>query len=131
MTKFDNFRHALRNLEEIRKYTEPYEMIVLTGQVALFEICFEQSWKAMKEVLESSGYDESQTGSPRSILKLAYKAGMIDDEKMWLDALVSRNNVSHAYNEGVALSIVERVKEEYIGMFQKLEKTIESSWLKL
>ena len=37
----------------------------------------------------------------------------------------------HAYNEGVALSIVERVKEEYIGMFQKLEKTIESSWLKL
>ena len=94
MRKFDNFRHALRNLEEIRKYTEPYEMIVLTGQVALFEICFEQSWKAMKEVLESSGYDESQTGSPRSILKLAYKAGMIDDEKMWLDALVSRNNVS-------------------------------------
>ena len=131
MRKFDNFRHALRILEEIRKYTEPYEMIVLTGQVALFEICFEQSWKAMKEVLESSGYDESQTGSPRSILKLAYKAGMIDDEKMWLDALVSRNNVSHAYNEGVALSIVERVKEEYIGMFQKLEKTIESSWLKL
>lgn len=131
MRKFDNFRRALRNLEEVRKYTEPYEMIVLTGQVALFEICFEQSWKAMKEVLESSGYDESQTGSPRSILKLAYKAGMIDDEKMWLDALVSRNNVSHAYNEGVALSIVERVKEEYIGMFQKLEKTIESSWLKL
>lgn len=129
MRKFENFKRALRNLEEIRKYTQPYEMIVLTGQVALFEICFEQSWKAMKEVLESSGYDESQTGSPRSILKLAYKAGMIDDEKLWIDALASRNNVSHAYNEEVALSIVSKVKERYIGMFQNLEKTIESSWL--
>ena len=51
MKKFENFQRALRNLEEIRKCKEPYEMIVLTGQVALFEICFEQSWKAMKEIL--------------------------------------------------------------------------------
>ena len=45
MKKFENVQRALRNLEEIRKCKEPYEMIVLTGQVALFEICFEQSWK--------------------------------------------------------------------------------------
>ena len=83
MKKFENFQRALRNLEEIKKYKEPYEIIELTGQVALFEICFEQSWKAMKEILEYNGYDESRTGSPRSILKLAYQSGMIEDEELW------------------------------------------------
>lgn len=131
MKKFENFQRALRNLEEIRKCKEPYEMIVLTGQVALFEICFEQSWKAMKEILEYNGYDESRTGSPRSILKLAYQAGMIDDEELWVEALASRNNVSHAYNEGIAAKIVSETKAKYIDMFQALEEKIKSNWISL
>ena len=116
MRKFENFQRALRNLEEIRNCKEPYEMIVLTGQVALFEICFEQSWKAMKEILEYNGYDESRTGSPRSILKLAYQAGMIDDEDLWVEALASRNNVSHAYTEGIASKIVSETTAKHIGL---------------
>ena len=104
-------------------------MIVLTGQVALFEICFEQSWKAMKEILEYNGYDESRTGSPRSILKLAYQAGMIDDEDLWVDALASRNNVSHAYNEGIAAKIVSETKAKYIDMFEALEEKVKSNWI--
>ena len=71
MKKFENFQRALKNLRQIRQYDEPYETIVLTGQVALYELCFEQSWKTMKEILENHGYSESQTGSPRSILKVA------------------------------------------------------------
>ena len=129
MKKFDNFQRALRNLEEIKKYKEPYEIIELTGQVALFEICFEQSWKAMKEILEYNGYDESRTGSPRSILKLAYQSGMIEDEELWVGALASRNNVSHAYNEGIAVRIVSETKAKYIDMFEALEKKIKSDWI--
>lgn len=129
MKKFENFQRALRNLEEIRKCKEPYEMIVLMGQVALFEICFEQSWKAMKELLEYNGYDESRTGSPRSILKLAYQAGMIDDEELWVEALASRNNVSHAYNEGIATKIVSETKAKYIDMFEALEEKVKSNWI--
>ena len=105
------------------------EIIELTGQVALFEICFEQSWKAMKEILEYNGYDESRTGSPRSILKLAYQAGMIEDEELWVEALASRNNVSHAYNEGIAVRIVSETKAKYIDMFEVLEKKIKSDWI--
>ena len=129
MRKFENFQRALRNLEEIRNCKEPYEMFVLTGQVALFEICFEQSWKAMKEILEYNGYDESRTGSPRSILKLAYQAGMIDDEELWVEALASRNNVSHAYNEGIATKIVSETKAKYIDMFEALEEKVKSNWI--
>ena len=76
MKKFDNFCLALENLNDVYNYDEPYENVVLTGLVALYEICFEQSWKAMKEILEYSGFEESATGSPRQVLKTAYKAGL-------------------------------------------------------
>lgn len=53
----------------------------MTGLVGLFEICFEQSLKAMKELLEDSGFDEGKTGSPKMVLKTAYEAKMIQNEE--------------------------------------------------
>lgn len=87
MKKYENFSRALINLKDVFEYEEPFSNVVLTGLVALYEICFEQSWKAMKEMLETNGVSESRTGSPRQILKAAYQTGLIDDEDMWLRAL--------------------------------------------
>ncbi len=129
MKKYENFVYALKNLEDIYKYDEPYENVVLTGLVALFEICFEQSWKAMKEILEDSGIEESRTGSPRQVLKAAYKAGMIENEDKWLNALVSRNNVAHAYKKEIAIEIVRETKEQYYEMFVQLHNTLERDWI--
>ena len=128
MKKFDNFCRALNNLNDIFKYEEPYENVILTGLVALYEICFEQSWKAMKEILEYNGFEEGATGSPRQILKTAFKAGIIKDEQLWLDALVSRNNVAHAYNQAIALDIVKAAKDRYYGMFEELKREVEENW---
>ena len=47
--------------------------LILSGLVGLFKIGFEQSWKAMKEILELNGVPEGQTGFPRQILKSAYQ----------------------------------------------------------
>lgn len=129
MKKYDNFCRALGNLKDIYNYNEPYSNVVLSGLVALFEICFEQSWKAMKELLENAGFAESQTGSPRQILKTAYKSGMIGNEDQWLKALASRNNVAHAYNQDIALEIVNLTKEIYFEMFCSLKNEIEKNWL--
>ena len=129
MKKYDNFCKALVNLEDIYRYEEPYDNVVLTGLVALFEICFEQSWKAIKELLENNGISEGQTGSPRQILKAAFRAGMIDDEELWLAALVSRNNVAHAYNQAIALDIIKATKEKYYSMFERLKKRMEEDWM--
>lgn len=128
MKKYDNFCSALTNLQDIYNYEEPYNNVVLTGLVALYEICFEQSWKAIKEVLESNGVEEGRTGSPRQILKAAYQAGIIKDEQLWLDALVARNNVAHAYNQAIALDIVRQTKETYCQMFQSLKREIDQNW---
>ena len=43
--------------------------------------------------------------------------GLIYDEELWLEALLSRNNVAHSYNEGIAMSIVNNAKEKYLDMF--------------
>lgn len=90
---------------------------------------FEQSWKAIKEILQINGFSEGQTGSPRQILKTAYEAGMIKDEKVWLAALASGNNVAHAYNKDVALDIINQTKNIYYNMFADLKNVIESKWL--
>ena len=52
MKKFENFKAALVNLNDIFSYKEPYGNVEIAGMVGLYEICFEQSWKAMKELLE-------------------------------------------------------------------------------
>ena len=129
MKKYENFISAFQNLKDIYNYNEPYGNVELTGLVGLFEVCFEQSWKAMKEILEMNGFSEGKTGSPRQILKTAYSAGMITDEEIWLEALVSRNNVAHAYNKEIALEIVRATKAVYFKLFEQLENDLKENWL--
>ena len=129
MKKYENLCSSLGNMKDIYNYKEPYDNVVLTGLVGLYEITFEQSWKMMKEILQNHGYEEGATGSPKIILKTAYKAGMIKDEELWLRALQARNNVTHSYNQKIALSIVSEAKTEFYKMFVDLKEEVESVWL--
>ncbi|EET59192.1 nucleotidyltransferase substrate-binding family protein [Marvinbryantia formatexigens DSM 14469] len=129
MKKFENFCNAYKNLKDIFDYTEPYGNVELTGMVGLYEVCFEQSWKAMKEILERDGFAEGKTGSPRQILKTAYQAGLISDEELWMSALVARNNVTHAYNKAIAEDIIKDTKTRFYPMFGELKETIEKEWM--
>lgn len=129
MKKYENFCAALSNMKEIYNYKEPYDNVILTGLVGLYELCFEQSWKMMKEVLENHGYEEGSTGSPKIILKTAFRAGMIKDEELWLRALQERNNVTHSYNQRIALEIVAGAKADFYDMFCALKKEVEENWL--
>lgn len=129
MKKFDNFCKSLENLKKIQAYSEPFDTVIETGMVGLFEICFEQSWKVMKEVLEDHGYDSSKTGSPKMIIKLAYSSGMIADEETWLKALSARNDVVHSYNEEIALAIIKSTQNSFISMFESLRQEIQENWL--
>lgn len=129
MKKFDNFTNALNNLRLCRDYKAPYDIVTETGLVNLFSICFEQSWKAMKEILENHGYSESKTGSPKMIIKLAYSAGMLRDEEGWIELLDRRNEIAHSYNEEVAVTIIEKTKEKYLALFEALEDELRENWL--
>ena len=83
----------------------------------------------MKEILEDHGYSESKTGSPKMIIKLAFSAGMVQDESGWLELLDRRNEISHSYNEEVAVAIIEKTKGRYLALFEALEKELRENWL--
>ena len=127
--KVNNFFRALNNLKEIEGKEPPFDTITEAGMVSLFEICFEQSWKAMKERLEYHGYGERKLGSPNAVIKLAYQAEMIDDEQLWSEALKARNDVVHSYSDEIALQIIKDSQEKFLPMFEALRKNIETNWL--
>lgn len=129
MKKYENFCVSLENMKDIYNYEEPYDNVVLTGLVGLYEITFEQSWKMMKEILEIHGFAEGATDSPKMILKTAYKAGMIKDEELWLSALQERNNVTHSYNRKIAMGIITQVKQKFYKMFCELKEEIDRNWI--
>ena len=129
MKKYENFCVALNNLMDIEHYHEPYDNVTMTGLVGLYEICFEQAWKMMKEILELHGYEGASTGSPKQIIKTAFQASMIIDEDVWLAALQARNNVAHSYNKAIALDIIRQTRELFCGMFCSLKENVERSWL--
>lgn len=129
MKKYENFCAALQNLKDIYLYEEPYDNVTMTGLVGLYEICFEQSWKMMKEVLEAHGYEGAATGSPKLIIKTAWKASMLQDEALWLAALQARNNVTHSYNRAVALDIIAQTKNHFYDLFCELKKTVDKDWI--
>jgi nucleotidyltransferase substrate binding protein (TIGR01987 family) len=129
MKKYENFCKALANLEEGIKLDEPYTVVEQTGIVGLFEICFEQSWKVIKEILENHGRTEEKIGSPRGIIKLAFQCGMISDCDGWLKLLEARNILAHTYSDEQSLDIIADLKNEYIGLFRELKSELEENWL--
>ena len=129
MKKYDNFCKALSNLKEGIKLKEPYNIVEQTGIVGLFEICFEQSWKLMKEILEEHGRFEERIGSPKAIIKIAFQCNMISNEELWLSLLETRNVIAHTYSDEQALEVIHKLKSDYIIAFDSLKSEIENRWL--
>lgn len=82
MKKYEYFRKALSNLHEGAQLRKPYTVVEKAGIIALFERCFDASWKLMKVVLQEEGrfgISDRKIGSLREIIKIAYQCGMMDD----------------------------------------------------
>lgn len=129
MKKYENFCKALANLQMGLELEEPFSIVEQTGIVGLFEICFEQSWKLMKELLEEHGRFENKIGSPRAIIKIAYQCDMISDEELWLDLLEARNVLAHTYSDDQALSVIRELKSDYVRAFEELKNEVEERWI--
>lgn len=130
MKKYENFCRSLSNLKEGAELNEPYTVVEQTGIAALFEICFEQSWKLMKAILEEHGRYDEKVGSPRAIIKLAYQCGMITDCEGWLELLEARNILAHTYSNEQALAVIRRLKPNFIPLFDAFKTEIDTKdWL--
>lgn len=127
MKKFENFKSNLRILEKAENEDLSNEFIK-SGIIDKFYIQFELAWKVMKEYLKDEGVAGAATGSPRNIIKEAYKICGFVNEDIWLEMLKDRNDTAHIYDKEAADRLVERILNTYIKEFQEMEAYFEERY---
>lgn len=113
----NEFNNAYERLKEALEEDETE--IVIDGALHRFEFTFELAWKSLKDYLEYMGVTE-RTGSPREIIQQAFKQGIIKDGESWINMMLSRNMLSHLYDEKTSRDIFNKIKKEYINLFRDL-----------
>lgn len=123
MKKYDNFSSNLRVLSKASEQDLENEFII-SGIIDKFFIQFELGWKLLKELIKYEGRPVAASGSPRTIIKEAYKIYDFLDEEIWLEMLNKRNDLTHIYDGNEAKRLMHLVLERYIPEFKKMEKSI-------
>mgnify|MGYP002602821513 CR=1 FL=1 len=84
--RFTSFCNSLDALSEA-KDRDFSDSFVLSGTSAKFSITFDLAWKVMKDILvQYYAITGFVTGSPREVLREAFKANLISDEA-WMEML--------------------------------------------
>ncbi len=124
MKKYEAFASCLKVLEQADQDEASRSEIYRMGIIGQFNLTFELSWKALKEILTLYGIAEAATGSPREIFKAAYALGWLKNENVWLDMLKKRNIAIHVYDEKRALTVTTLIFTEYLAALQELREEL-------
>lgn len=123
MRRFDAYESALLVLRRAKEQDLANEFIQ-GGIIDKFSLQFELGWKLLKDLLRYEGVASAATGSPREILKAAYRYFTFIDDQIWLRMLTDRNTMAHIYDSGAARRLVTTIIEEYIPAFTDLGRSI-------
>lgn len=124
MKKFDNFSSSLNVLKCAEKENLENEFII-SGIIDKFILQFDLSWKVLKLCLKYEGKGVANSGSPREILKAAYSTYEFLDEKIWLEMLKARNDMSHIYDGNAARKMVHVILTKFIPEFLNLQSNLQ------
>lgn len=124
MKKTDNFSASLDALKTADFEQAKESVIYRTGIVGQFNLTFELAWKALQAVLRAHHVGGAETGSPLSILKLAYKTGFISDSEVWILMHRKRNVAIHEYSEEEIDALIILIRDSFIPAFEKLLGTL-------
>lgn len=116
---FDDFETALRNLEA--GIDQSKDDLDIDGTIKRFELCYELSWKLIKEYLADIGII---CNNPRDCFKSAFANNLIDSEDTWLKMIEDRNYLVHTYTFEKSRKIFEHIKGFYAGSLTYLYTTI-------
>ena len=128
---FDQLKKAISRLEEmLNAYkddtadrTELEQDAIQDSLVKRFEYTLEVAWKSCKRYLFEEGFVEAATGSPKSIMRLAFEHGIIQNSKNWIEYINARQDTSHDYSEEKAdhvLAVVDNFLNDTVGLYQKM-----------
>ena len=106
--RFQSFCNSLDALAEARE-RDLTDSFVLSGTSAKFSITFDLSWKVMKDILiQYYAITGFVTGSPRDVLREAFKANLISDDE-WMDMLKVRNELAHDYDSEIVKTYCNKI----------------------
>ena len=123
--RFLSFCNSLDALSEARQ-RDLSDSFVLSGTSAKFSITFDLAWKVMKDILvQYYAITGFVTGSPREVLREAYKANLISDDD-WMEMLKVRNELAHDYDCEIVKTHCNTIVNKYIDLFYGFETVVKA-----
>ena len=121
--RYESFCNSLKALSEARE-RDFSDSFVVSGTGAKFSITFDLAWKVMKDILiKHYAIIGFVTGSPKDVLREAFKANLIDDDD-WMEMLKVRNELTHDYDGAVIISHCKMIVGKYIDLFYEFEDVV-------
>lgn len=110
--RIENFNRAFNIYEKAVKanITAPDNELFQMSVVQSFEICFELSWKVLKDFLAQNGIN---VYLPRDVIKTAFVNEVIKNGQVWIDMMNARNATSHEYNSDKIKQIIKNISTIY------------------
>ena len=123
--RFDNYKRAFGLLREAIEIMEARELSQLEkeGIIQRFEYTWELAWKVLKDYLEYQGV-ALHTTTPRTTIRAAFAANLIEHGDRWMQALDARNRMSHTYHFKTFETIIADIQAHYLSLFDQLHLTL-------
>ena len=132
---YTQLKRALNRLNEmLHKYesSDGYEPLIVDAlreaTVHRFFSSLEVAWKTCKRHLSEQGFIEASTGSPKSIMRLAFSNGLISDTTPWIRYIDARQNTAHDYSEEKLDAVIEVVGDFFRDAIALYEKISGEKW---
>lgn len=121
--RIENFNRAFEIFNNaVKAYNQEKENILMhMALVQAYEVCFELSWKVLKDYLAENGLP---VYLPKEVIKEAFNKNVIENGQIWIDMLDARNATSHEYKMDKINLILEKISSTY---YEELLKF--SNWL--
>lgn len=110
--RIENFNRAFNIYEKAVKanISAPDNELFQMSVVQSFEICFELSWKVLKNFLAQNGIN---VYLPRDVIKTAFVNEVIKNGQVWIDMMNARNATSQEYNSDKINQIIKNISTIY------------------
>ena len=121
--RIENFNRAFEIFNNaVKAYNQEKENILMhMALVQAYEVCFELSWKVLKDYLAENGI---LVYMPKEVIKEAFNKNVIENGQIWMDMLDARNATSHEYKMDKINLILKKISSTY---YEELLKF--SNWL--
>jgi nucleotidyltransferase substrate binding protein (TIGR01987 family) len=117
----EKLERSVKDLEHAMEFTKEVgkDTFYSAGITKSFEVSMEHAWKYFKAMLAEEGLEAD---SPKEAIKLAGRAGWIENVEAWLDYLEDRNLAAHDYL-GVSNPDYMETIRSYLNAVKKLHSS--------